>query len=123
MSEKALTETGRQDATQDEHLWPSIDRLVGENPEDVRQRSKLASASGVQMGRSQNESGLVWTTAIFMAIFHLGTIAALFFFSWTNLIVAAVLYILTVNCGIGMGYHRLLVHRGYRCLTAISHGC
>ena len=66
------------------------------------------------MGRSQNESGVVWVTAIFMAIFHLGAIGALFFFSWTNLIVAAVLYILAVNCGIGMGYHRLLVHRGYQ---------
>jgi fatty-acid desaturase len=48
-----------------------------------------------------------------MAIFHLGAIAALFFFSWTNLIVAVVLYIFAINLGIGMGYHRLLTHRGY----------
>ncbi|HEY0309132.1 MAG TPA: fatty acid desaturase [Acidobacteriaceae bacterium] len=66
------------------------------------------------MGRAQNESGIIWITAIFMAIFHLGAIAALFFFSWTNLIVAAILYVFAINFGIGMGYHRLLVHRGYR---------
>jgi hypothetical protein len=113
MPEKALTETTRQDAPQDKHLWPSIDRLVRENPEDVWQGSKRTSPTGFQMGRAQNESGLVWTTAIFMAIFHLGAIAALFFFSWINLIVAVALYVLAVNCGIGMGYHRLLVHRGY----------
>ena len=68
----------------------------------------------VRMGRAQNESGLVWITTIFMVIFHIGAIAALFFFSWINLIVAIVLYVLAINCGIGMGYHRLLVHRGYQ---------
>jgi hypothetical protein len=112
--EKALTENAAQDAPPEQPLWPSIARLVRENPEDVPKGSKPASPTGVQMGRSQTESGVVWITAIFMAIFHLGAIAALFFFSWTNLIVAAVLYILAVNCGIGMGYHRLLVHRGYQ---------
>ena len=66
----------------------------------------------VKMGRAENESGLIWVTTIFMAIFHIGVIVALFFFSWTNLIVAAVLYVLAINAGIGMGYHRLLVHRG-----------
>src|ERR1035438_5552395 len=95
MSEKALTEKAKQDAPRDKHLWPSIDRFVRENPEDVRQGSKPASPTGFQMGRTENESGVVWTTAIFMTIFHLGAIAALFFFSWTNLIVAAVLYVLT----------------------------
>jgi stearoyl-CoA desaturase (delta-9 desaturase) len=65
------------------------------------------------MGRADSETGLIWTTTAFMALFHLGAIAALFFFSWTNLIVAAVLYIFAINLGIGMGYHRLLTHRGY----------
>ncbi|MFZ1013733.1 MAG: hypothetical protein WCC26_21020 [Terracidiphilus sp.] len=75
----------------------SIDRFVGDNPEDVRQSSKPGSLIRFQMGRAQSESGVVWITAIFMAIFHLGAIAALFFFSWTNLIVAAVLYVLAVS--------------------------
>jgi hypothetical protein len=55
------------------------------------------------MGRAQDESGIVWITAIFMVIFHAGAIAALFFFSWTNLVVAAVLYVLAINFGIGSG--------------------
>jgi stearoyl-CoA desaturase (delta-9 desaturase) len=67
----------------------------------------------VRMGRADNESGIIWVTSIFMVIFHLGAIAALFFFSWWNLLFAFVLYVLAINCGIGMGYHRLLVHRGY----------
>src|SRR5579863_2761922 len=121
MAEKALTEMAKQDVSREKHLWPSIARLVRENQEDARRGSKPTSPTGFQMGRTQNEAGVVWTTAIFMAIFHLGAIAALFFFSWTNLIVAAVLYILAVDCGIGMGYHRLLVHRGYQVPKAVEY--
>jgi fatty-acid desaturase len=65
------------------------------------------------MDRGQTESGVVRIAIIFMVIFHLGAIAALFFFSWTNLIVAVVLHALAVNASIGLGYHCLLVHRGY----------
>ncbi len=81
MAEKALTEMAKQDVSREKHLWPSIGRLVRENQEEARRGSKPASPTGFQMGRTQNEAGVVWTTAIFMAIFHLGAIAALFFFS------------------------------------------
>jgi fatty-acid desaturase len=42
-----------------------------------------------------------------------GALAALFLFSWQRLVVMAVLYVLAINVGIGMCYHRLLTHRGY----------
>jgi fatty-acid desaturase len=48
-----------------------------------------------------------------IAVFHLGAIAALFFFSWSALAAAAVLWVLAQNVGIAMSYHRLLTHRGY----------
>jgi stearoyl-CoA desaturase (delta-9 desaturase) len=73
-----------------------------------------SSRADIHMGRSATESGLIWVTTIFMVIFHVGFIAALFFFTWTNLIAAIVLYFFAINVGIGMGYHRLLVHRGYQ---------
>ena len=84
-------------------------------------QQRIVQPVDVRMGRAQNESGIIWITTIFMAIFHLGAIAALFFFSWTNLIVAVVLYVFAINCGIGMGYHRLLVHRGYRVPKAVEY--
>ena len=118
MQEKIFTRKAGKVAPHDKHLSPSIG---GIDPEKVRERSKQAPPIIVQMGRTQNESGVIWITAIFMAIFHLGAIAALFFFSWTNLIVAAVLYVLAVNCGIGMGFHRLLVHRGYQVPKAVEY--
>src|SRR5581483_4202364 len=51
--------------------------------------------------------------AVTLALFHCGAIAALFFFSWSALAVAAVLWVLGQNVGIAMSYHRLLTHRGF----------
>ena len=63
---------------------------------------------------SASESGINWITAIFMLLFHLGALAALFFFSWKAFFLAAFLYWVGGSLGIGMGYHRLLTHRGYK---------
>ena len=53
-------------------------------------------------------------TTFFMVMFHIGAVAALFFFSWKALFVAAFLWWVSGSLGIGMGYHRLLTHRGYK---------
>ncbi len=101
---------------------PAAEKPVAASPEASLKAVAASSARNeVRMGRAQTESGLVWITTVFMVIFHLGLIAALFFFSWTNLIVAIVLYIFAINFGIGMGYHRLLVHRGYQVPKAIEY--
>ena len=121
MSDMLHTDRVARDTPHPNHLWPSADKSAPDNPEGAGRKALGASRIGLQMGRLNNESGVIWTTTIFMAIFHLGTVAALFFFSWTNLIVAAALYILAVNVGIGMGYHRLLVHRGYQVPGAVEY--
>ncbi len=56
-----------------------------------------------------------WGTTAIMVAFHIGAIAALFMFSWKALFVGLFLYWVAGNLGIGMGYHRLLTHRGYKC--------
>jgi sn-1 stearoyl-lipid 9-desaturase len=55
-----------------------------------------------------------WTTSFFMFAFHVGAIAALFFFTWKALAVSAFLWWVSGSLGIGMGYHRLLTHRGFK---------
>lgn len=55
-----------------------------------------------------------WHTTIFLALFHLGAVAALFMFSWRAMVVAIVLWWITASLGVGMGFHRLLTHRGYQ---------
>src|SRR3974390_2387553 len=55
-----------------------------------------------------------WVTAAFVAAFHVGACAALFFVAWKALFVAMFLWWVSGSLGIGMSYHRLLTHRGYK---------
>jgi fatty-acid desaturase len=57
---------------------------------------------------------ILWLTTSFMVAFHIGAFAALFFFSWKALVFAMVMWWVAGSLGIGMGYHRLLTHRGYK---------
>ena len=61
-----------------------------------------------------SRDGVNWVTAIFMGLFHVGAIAALFFFTWKAFFVACFLWWVSGSLGIGMSYHRLLTHRGYK---------
>jgi len=67
----------------------------------------------LRSGPTHEDGKINWVTVAFMGLFHAGAIGAFFFFSWPNLIAAAVFYFLAINVGIGMAYHRLLTHRGY----------
>src|SRR5215467_15335573 len=69
----------------------------------------------LQLGRSRVINGQIsWYTAFVMVVFHIGAIAALFWFGWKPLLLAAVLFFMACCMGIGMCYHRLLTHRGYK---------
>lgn len=58
--------------------------------------------------------GINWVTVIAMTVFHVGAVAAFFYVDWGAILVAAVLWYVSGSWGIGMGYHRLLTHRGYK---------
>lgn len=74
------------------------------------------------MASSQTSPSLVhtniekpnWLTIVVFSLFHVGAIAALFQFSWQNFWAAFLVYWVSISWGIGMGYHRLLTHRGYQ---------
>src|SRR5258708_3939744 len=55
-----------------------------------------------------------WLTILVFGLFHVAAVVALFNFSWTRFWVAFTIYWFTISWGIGMGYHRLLTHRGYK---------
>ena len=59
-------------------------------------------------------SDVNWNSAVHLALFHIFSILALFFFSWKGLIAAIVLKWVAGSLGIGIGYHRLLTHRGFK---------
>ena len=51
---------------------------------------------------------------------HLGALAAPFFFTWSGLLVASLLYAVT-SAGITLGYHRLLTHQAYEAPKWLSY--
>ena len=71
--------------------------------------------------RASEQQGINWANVIFLIVAHLAAIAALFFWSWPAVITAVVLYWVGGSLGIGMGYHRLLTHRGYKVPKAVEY--
>jgi stearoyl-CoA desaturase (delta-9 desaturase) len=68
-----------------------------------------------------SRQGINWVTVIAFAVFHVLSVVALFNFSWPAVITAAVLYWISLSFGIGMGYHRLHTHRGYKVPKAVEY--
>jgi len=66
---------------------------------DNRQAA-VSETQDLRTSLSHQEGEINWITAIFMGLFHIGAIAALFFYSWPAFIVATVLYFLAINIGI-----------------------
>ena len=64
--------------------------------------------------KQSSDKKINWVTGLFMGLFHAGALVALFFFTWNALLVAVLLWWISGSLGIGMGYHRLLTHRGYK---------
>src|ERR1700675_1339325 len=92
-----------KDQTEASMTQPSIQQSI----------NAIARPLAVLKKTQKNDGEVNWVTAIFMGLFHLGAIAALFFFSWKAFFVAAFLWWVGTSPGIGMWYHRLLTHRGY----------
>jgi stearoyl-CoA desaturase (delta-9 desaturase) len=55
-----------------------------------------------------------WDTIVFVAIIHTLAFVSLFFFSWQNLAACLIVMWIAGSWGIGLGYHRLLTHRGFK---------
>jgi fatty-acid desaturase len=54
------------------------------------------------------------TITLFLSLFHVCAIVALFMFSWKVLAFGLFMWWIAESLGIGMGFHRLLTHRGYK---------
>src|SRR5665213_714989 len=58
------------------------------------------------LGRDTQANKTNWVTTGFMVAFHLLAVAALFMFTWKAFFCFLVLWLVAINMGIGMGYHR-----------------
>jgi fatty-acid desaturase len=62
----------------------------------------------------KRKQSINWSTASFMVIFHVGAIVGLYFFTWKLLLLSLVFNWVAGSLGIGIGYHRLLTHKGFQ---------
>jgi len=62
----------------------------------------------------QTDRSLNWNTIFFVVLFHILAVVAVFNFSWANLTAAFITWWIAGSFGIGIGYHRLLTHRGFK---------
>lgn len=83
---------------------------VATNPDAAATEVLQADSQALKQSRSPHFN---WILAIWLGVFHVGAVAAFFFFSWSALAVAAVLWVLGQNVGIAISYHRQLTHRGF----------
>jgi fatty-acid desaturase len=67
----------------------------------------------IELERSATER-INWNTLFFVVIFHILATGALFTFSWQNAAAAVITWWVAGSWGIGLGYHRLLTHRGFK---------
>src|ERR1700687_1365994 len=102
---------------------PQQDRCTEKRTMSVTTRETMNEATSQEMSETgegtnrrerANRDGFNWGTAIAMGLFHVGAVAALFFFTWPAFFAAIFLWWVSGSLGIGMSYHRLLTHRGYR---------
>jgi len=81
----------------------------------------MTSEPRVELQRAKEKLGVNWSNVVFLVVAHVAAVAALFFWSWPAVITAVVLYWIGGSLGIGMGYHRLLTHRGYKVPKAVEY--
>jgi sn-1 stearoyl-lipid 9-desaturase len=69
----------------------------------------------------KHQHGLNRVTFVAMTAFHLLAVAAFFYIDLGAILAAIILYFVAGMFGIGMGYHRLLTHRGYKTYKPIEY--
>ena len=62
----------------------------------------------------QPHRGINWKNVTIIASFHLLAIPALFTFSWQNVAALIIGNWIVGSLGVGLGWHRLLTHRGFK---------
>jgi stearoyl-CoA desaturase (delta-9 desaturase) len=67
----------------------------------------------MNVSTSRWSHGPCWATVAWIAILHLGALAAPFFFTWKGLALMVGLVWITGGIGICLGYHRLFSHHGF----------
>lgn len=71
----------------------------------------MDNVAAFEQGKSDK---LQWGSIIGITTFHILAIGAFFTFSWANLLAFFVVWWIVSSWGVGLGYHRLMTHRGFK---------
>jgi stearoyl-CoA desaturase (delta-9 desaturase) len=69
--------------------------------------------TAIMFGRKY-QKGVNWLTTTVFGLYHVAALAAFFYIDFGAILAAVILWWVAGSLGIGMGYHRLLTHRGYK---------
>ena len=72
-------------------------------------------------GKTKKRGAIQWNTTVFMIIFHTCALISLFMISWKVWPLTILLWWISGSLGIGMGFHRLLTHHGYKTPKAVEY--
>ena len=75
---------------------------------------KAAAGKPAEKKPGKYPHGVNWPIFGWIALLHIGALAAPFFFSWTGLILMFVLHWVTGGLGICLGFHRQLTHGSFQ---------
>ena len=100
-------------------------RLHDAKTDPFRQPQKSRREPSKQKPHSSTEPPRLinWPNVIWLAVVHVGCLAAPFFFSWEAVVLTLVLHWITGGIGICLGFHRHLTHLSFTHLSARSAGC
>jgi len=70
---------------------------------------------------SWNGRRIDWVNVAWFGAIHAGALLAPWYFSWTGLALCLILWWVSGSLGIGLTYHRLLTHRGFRLPNAVEY--
>ena len=71
--------------------------------------------------RERWEEPVIWHYVVTTMLIHAGCLAAPFYFSWSGLVVAVVLFFVVGCLGVTVGYHRMLTHTSFKTYRAIRY--
>ncbi|MFO1064224.1 MAG: fatty acid desaturase [Pirellulales bacterium] len=93
---------------------PKPQGLVESSNSAEPHQETAAEREAKTLGPRHFSEGIDWGVAAWIAIVHIGALAAPFTFSWQGLVALFVMYWLTGGIGICLCYHRLLSHRSFQ---------
>ena len=94
----------------------AIQDMSNAKPSSSAAQVRAQVKQDLRLGREHQQGRVNWITFVAMAAFHVLALVALLpmFWAWRNLAAFAIMYFFAINIGIGVAYHRLLTHRGFR---------